>query len=72
MVITGLTRNQVASRGLEGSNPSVSAKYRTVFFRLSFFICFSHIFDKNERTSPPKGHELPAIMVGKSTLERFL
>ncbi len=25
MVITGLTRNQVASRGLEGSNPSVSA-----------------------------------------------
>ena len=25
VVITGLTRNQVASRGLEGSNPSVSA-----------------------------------------------
>lgn len=41
MVITGLTRNQVASRGLEGSNPSVSANQilnRTPKSGLGFFL----------------------------------
>ena len=37
VVITGLTRNQVASRGLEGSNPSVSASATGNAFKRCLF-----------------------------------
>ena len=59
MVITGLTRNQVASRGLEGSNPSVSASATGNAFKRCLF-SFRCAGGDGE-SEPLRGLELHAI-----------
>ena len=59
MVITGLTRNQVASRGLEGSNPSVSASATGNAFKRCLFS--SSCADGDGEPEPLRGLELHAI-----------
>ena len=44
MVITGLTRNQVALTGLVGSNPTASARKNAVLIERHFFL-----FNKQQR-----------------------
>ena len=59
VVITGLTRNQVASRGLEGSNPSVSASATGNAFKCCLFS--SSCAGGNGEPEPLRGLELHAI-----------
>ena len=59
MVITGLTRNQVASRGLEGSNPSVSASATGNAFKRCLFS--SGCAGGDGEPEPLRGLELHAI-----------
>ena len=60
VVITGLTRNQVASRGLEGSNPSVSASATGNAFKRCLFSSSSAGGDGEPE--PLRGLELHAIV----------
>ena len=59
VVITGLTRNQVASRGLEGSNPSVSASATGNAFKRCIFS--SGCAGRDGELEPLLGLELHAI-----------
>ena len=59
VVITGLTRNQVASRGLEGSNPSVSASATGNAFKRCLFSF--HCAGGDGEPEPLRGLKLHAI-----------